>query len=157
MNTSARMQPRTRTRQTTERPVQRARAHWRRMFGRRRFSPALAILIVVAGFFVVSFVNLVVRHAQLEQYKATLQSDIIELEASNAELLQQAEYFESADYAERVAREQFGYARVGDVVLMPTFPERTVLKSTPTATTPSSVTPTEPNWVDWLRLFNIFS
>ena len=157
MNTSARMQSRTRTRQTTERPVQRARAHWRRMFGRRRFSPALAILIVVAGFFVVSFVNLVVRHAQLEQYKATLQSDIIELEASNAELLQQAEYFESADYAERVAREQFGYARVGDVVLMPTFPERTVLKSAPTATTPAAVTPTEPNWVDWLRLFNIFS
>jgi len=127
------------------------------MFGRRRFSPALAILIIVAGFFVVSFVNLVVRHAQLEQYKVTVTNDITELQVSNTELRQQVEYFESVDYAERVAREQFGYAREGDVVLMPTFPERTVLKSTPTATTPSSVAPTEPNWVDWLHLFNIFS
>lgn len=157
MSTSARMQSRTRTRQTTERPVQRARAHWRRMSGRRRFSPALAILIVVAGFFVVSFVNLVVRHAQLEQYKVTVTNDITELQVSNTELRQQVEYFESVDYAERVAREQFGYAREGDVVLMPTFPERTVLKSAPTATAPVVVTPAEPNWVDWLRLFNIFS
>lgn len=157
MNTSARMQSRTRTRQTTERPDQRVRAHWRRLFGRRRFSPALIILIIVAGFFVVSFVNLVVRHAQLEQYRATLQNDIVTLEGDNAQLRQQAEYFESPDYAERVAREQFGYAREGDVVLMPTFPERTVREVTATTIAPVSPAPAEPNWVDWLRLFNIFS
>jgi cell division protein FtsB len=157
MNTSARMQSRTRTRQTTERPAQRVRAHWRRLFGRRRFSPALLILIIVAGFFVISFVQLVVRHAQLEQYRATLQSDIIELEMSNAELRQQAEYFASPDYAERVAREQFGYAREGDVVLMPTFSDRTVLGPPATTTAPPPAVPAEPNWVDWLRLFNFFS
>jgi cell division protein FtsB len=157
MDTSARMPSRTRTRQTTERPDQRVRAHWRRLFGRRRFSPALIVLIVVAGFFVISFVNLVVRHAQLEQYRATLQDDIATLEAENTQLLQQAEYFESPDYAERVAREQFGYAREGDVVLMPTFPERTVRATTATITTPVAPAPAEPNWVDWLRLFNIFS
>lgn len=157
MSTSARMQARTRTRQTAERPAQRMRAHWRRLFGRRRLSPALAVLVVVAIFFVISFVNLVVRHAQLEQYKASVQNDIATLEAENSELRQQAEYFESPDYAERIAREQFGYARVGDVVLMPTFPERTLRTPDVSPTAPTTVAPAEPNWVDWFNLFNIFS
>ena len=151
MDPSAREPRQTRTRPTTERAANRAQSRWRMPFGRRRVSPAIVILTIAGVLFAVNFIQQVVRQAQLEAYRERVMQDIAALESTNAELLAQAEYFESDDYAELVAREQFGYAREGDVVLMPTFPERGVLDvPAPSPTTNQIITP-QPNWMDWFN------
>jgi cell division protein FtsB len=146
------MQSRTRTRPTTERG--RRSTIWRRLFsGRRRLSPATIIMVVVFLLFAVNFVNQIIRQAQLEQYRDSLAVEVAEQAVRNAELKREVEYVESSEYAELVAREQLGYARPGDVVMMPTYPNQTsesvdtasVLPDT-VATTPASA---QPNWQRW--------
>jgi cell division protein FtsB len=146
------MQSRTRTRPTTERG--RRSTIWRRLFsGRRRLSPATIIMVVVFLLFAVNFVNQIIRQAQLEQYRDSLAVEVAEQAVRNAELKREVEYIESSEYAELVAREQLGYARPGDVVMMPTYPNQTsesvdtasVLPDT-VATTPASA---QPNWQRW--------
>lgn len=146
------MQSRTRTRPATERG--RRSTIWRRLFsGRRRLSPATIIMVVIFLLFAVNFVNQIIRQAQLEQYRDSLAVAVSQQVVRNATLKQQVEYVESSEYAELVAREQLGYARTGDVVMMPTYPNQisesvdspTMLQGT-LATMPM---PAQPNWQRW--------
>ena len=146
------MQSRTRTRPTTERG--RRSTLWRRLFsGRRRLSPTTIIMVVVFLLFAINFVNQIIRQAQLEQYRDALAIEVAEQEVRNATVKRQVEYVESSEYAELVAREQLGYARPGDVVIMPTYPDRVAdTNDTALATadvgTPMSAS-TAPNWQRW--------
>ena len=146
------MQSRTRTRPATERG--RRSTIWRRLFsGRRRISPTAIIMVVVFLLFSVNFVNQIIRQAQLEQYRDTLALEVAQQTTRNAQIKQQVEYVESSEYAELVAREQLGYARPGDMVMMPTYPNQTS-ESADAATTqqdaPAAVTgPMQPNWQRW--------
>jgi cell division protein FtsB len=133
-------------------------------FGRRRMSPATLIVLVMGAFFLFSFVNQVIRQAQLEQFREEVRADVARLKTENAVLAQSVDYVESNDYAEQIAREQLGYARAGDTVLMPTYPDQVVsntittaitntLNLAPTpATPPTIVAATEPNWMRWWRM-----
>ncbi|MFZ9859279.1 MAG: FtsB family cell division protein [Roseiflexaceae bacterium] len=146
------MQSRTRTRPTTERG--RRSTIWRRLFsGRRRLSPATIIMVVVFLLFAVNFVNQIIRQAQLEQYRDSLAVEVAEQTARNAELKREVEYVESSEYAELVAREQLGYARPGDVVMMPTYPNQTSdsVESSMSIRGATSIvtTPSQPNWQRW--------
>lgn len=151
--------PRTRS---TNKPGMR-QSLWRipSLFGRRRMSPATLIVLFMGAFFLFSFVNQVIRQAQLEQFREEVRADVARLKTENAALQQNVEYVESNDYAEQIAREQLGYARPGDTVLMPTFPDQvisntatTVLTTTLAPNTPlPTITPTEPNWMRWWHMF----
>ncbi len=161
------MTPRPRTRSTTK-PGMR-QSIWRipSLFGRRRMSPATLIVLVMGAFFLFSFVNQVIRQAQLEQFREEVRADVARLRSENATLQQSVEYVESNDYAEQIAREQLGYARAGDTVLMPTFPDQVVSSTVTTAitntlsTNPTPITTTlpptivaapEPNWMRWWHM-----
>lgn len=151
------MQTRTRTRPATERG--RRSTMWRRLFsGRRRISPTTIIMVVVFLLFAVNFVNQIIRQAQLEQYRDSLEREISELVNRNADMRQQVEYVESSEYVELVAREQLGYARPGDVVMMPTFPNQTSDTTALAVTTQASTTlpsmPTQPNWQRWWQFLH---
>jgi cell division protein FtsB len=135
------------------------------LFGRRRLSPATLIVLVMGIFFLFSFVNQVIRQAQLEQFREEVRADVARLKTENAVLAQSVEYVESNDYAEQIAREQLGYARAGDTVLMPTFPDQVVSNTittaitntlnsdlSPATTPPTTVVATEPNWMRWWRM-----
>ena len=130
-------------------------------------SPATLIVLVMGAFFLFSFVNQVIRQAQLEQYREEVRADVARLRSENATLQQSVEYVESNDYAEQIAREQLGYARTGDTVLMPTFPDQVVSSTVTTAitntlsTNPTPITTTlpptivaapEPNWMRWWHM-----
>jgi cell division protein FtsB len=127
-------------------------------------SPATLIVLVMGAFFLFSFVNQVIRQAQLEQFREEVRADVARLKTENAVLAQSVDYVESNDYAEQIAREQLGYARAGDTVLMPTYPDQVVsstittaitntLNLAPTpATPPTIVADTEPNWMRWWRM-----
>lgn len=131
------------------------------LFGHRRASPATLIMLVLGSFFLFSFVNQVIRHAQLEQFREAVRADVTRLKAEKTVLEQQVEYVESNAYAELIAREQLGYARAGDTVLMPTFPDQVVSATDGTTLTTTLVAPTtpepsrttvaaaEPNWLRW--------
>lgn len=157
--------PRTRS---TSKPGMR-QSIWRipTLFGRRRMSPATLIVLVMGAFFLYSFVNQIIRQAQLEQFREEVRADVARLSSENATLQQSVEYVESNDYAEQIAREQLGYARAGDTVLMPTFPDQVVSSTVSiisttttltntinsnTTTPPTIVAPIEPNWMRWWRM-----
>ena len=157
--------PRTRS---TSKPGMR-QSIWRipLLFGRRRMSPATLIVLVMGAFFLYSFVNQIIRQAQLEQFREEVRADVARLRRENATLQQSVEYVESNDYAEQIAREQLGYARAGDTVLMPTFPDQVVSSTVSTISTtttltntinpntttpPTIVAPIEPNWMRWWRM-----
>jgi cell division protein FtsB len=136
------------------------------LFGRRRMSPATLIVLVMGAFFLYSFVNQIIRQAQLEQFREEVRADVARLSSENAILQQSVEYVESNDYAEQIAREQLGYARAGDTVLMPTFPDEVVSNTISTVSTTTTLTntinpnttpativaPIEPNWMRWWRM-----
>jgi cell division protein FtsB len=130
-------------------------------------SPATLIVLVMGAFFLYSFVNQIIRQAQLEQFREEVRADVARLSSENATLQQSVEYVESNDYAEQIAREQLGYARAGDTVLMPTFPDQVVSSTVSTVSTtttltntinpntttpPTIVAPIEPNWMRWWRM-----
>ncbi len=130
-------------------------------------SPATLIVLVMGAFFLYSFVNQIIRQAQLEQFREEVRADVARLSSENATLQQSVAYVESNDYAEQIAREQLGYARAGDTVLMPTFPDQVVSSTVSTVSTtttltntinpntttpPTIVAPIEPNWMRWWRM-----
>jgi cell division protein FtsB len=129
-------------------------------------SPATLIVLVMGAFFLYSFVNQIIRQAQLEQFREEVRADVARLSSENAILQQSVEYVESNDYAEQIAREQLGYARAGDTVLMPTFPDEVVSNTISTVSTTTTLTntinpnttpativaPIEPNWMRWWRM-----
>jgi cell division protein FtsB len=122
--------------------------------GRRRMTPTTIILLVVSVLFVYNFVVQVVRQTQLEQYRDSIAQNVTRLRDQNAALNRSVTYFESRDYAESVAREQLGYARPGDTVMMPTFPDQLSTTAPVVPVTPTTTAPTEPNWLRWWNMLS---
>lgn len=143
------MSERTRTRPTRARSRERFSLAWLSAIGRRGFTPTTIMLVMVAVLFVYNFVVQVIRQTQLEQYRDRIARDVRQLKEENTALERVVTYYESRDYAESVAREQLGYARPGDTVVMPTFPD-TLSKTAPVVpSTTTAPTPPEPNWLRW--------
>src|SRR5215216_1298094 len=88
-------------------------------------------LVVLSLWLLASFVSQVITSAQMERRKDDLRVEIARLEAENAALNDQVAFAESPVYAERAAREQLGYAREGDNVILPTFPQSTEVPALP--------------------------
>lgn len=106
-------------------------------------------LVALSLWMLSSFVGQVIDSAGLERRKQEYQAEIAQLEAENLSLKEHVAYAESPLYAERIAREQLGYAREGDSVLLPSFPERTPVPPTPTIV-PLPHPPRQPNWRAWV-------
>ena len=112
-------------------------------------TPTTIILLVVSVLFVYNFIVQVVRQTQLEHYRDSIAQNVVRLREQNTTLARSVTYFESRDYAESVAREQLGYARPGDTVMMPTFPDQLSTTAPVVPITPTTTTPSEPNWLRW--------
>lgn len=94
------------------------------------------------------FVGQVLTSAQTQRTQAEVRAENAQIATENAVLATQVAEAESPAYAERILREQRGYARPGDTVILPSFP-----LTTPTAAQPTSIpVPTSvpaPNWRRW--------
>jgi cell division protein FtsB len=117
-------------------------------------TPTTIILLVVSVLFVYNFVVQVVRQTQLEQYRDRIAQNVARLRDQNTTLSRSVTYFESRDYAESVAREQLGYARTGDIVMMPTFPDKLSTTAPVNPVIPTTAAPTEPNWLRWWNMLS---
>lgn len=89
---------------------------------------ALLVLLVVAGSLLVGFVRMTWTLHQIKQEQVQEQVKLAEAQAVAAERKGEAEFRESDVYAEQAAREQLGFARDGDTVILPTV----VIPVTPT-------------------------
>lgn len=106
------------------------------------------VLLALALWSLIGFVSQVITSAQMERRKEELRAENAQLATEIATLTADVAEAESPAYAERVLREQRGYARDGDTVVLPTFPQITPTPPRPTEQPlPTSVP--EPNWRRW--------
>ncbi|MEP7188096.1 MAG: septum formation initiator family protein [Roseiflexaceae bacterium] len=96
----------------------------------------------------IGFVGQVITSAQMERRKEEQRAENAQLATEIATLAADVTEAESAAYAERILREQRGYARDGDTVILPTFPQVTPTAAQPTAQ-PEATSVPEPNWRRW--------
>src|SRR5438046_5384316 len=107
----------------TSRESTRAALPYSALLGRSSVRLITIGLVALSLWLLASFVTQVITSAQMERRKEELRAEIARLEAENVALKDQVAFAESPVYAERAAREQLGYAREGDTVILPTFPQ----------------------------------
>ncbi len=100
-----------------------------------------------------------VQGYEMRQEARAIQHRIEQLKQENRQLGQELDYLHSDQYVEKVAREQLGLVRPGDVAVTivggPDQKEEPSLVSTPTPPTPTPEPQRRdtPNWQRWLSLF----
>ena len=109
-------------------------------------------LVLLSLWLLMNFVGQVIASAQMDRQIAEQQAQIARSQAENEALKRRLAFAESPAYVEQIAREQLGYAREGDTVVLPTLPERSSAPA-PAAPAPLVGQPAEPNWHGWLRAF----
>jgi cell division protein FtsB len=110
------------------------------------------LLAVLSLWSLVGFVGQVIGSAQMERQKEELRAENARLTAENAQLQDRVAEAKSPDYADRIAREQLGYARAGDTVILPTLPQPTAAPANLSPPTPPARAP-DPNWRRWVNAF----
>src|SRR5215216_1912538 len=107
-------------------------------------------LLAVSIWTLMGFVGQIIDSAQLERRKDEVRAENAQYATENAALTTAVADAESPAYAEKILREQRGYARDGDTVILPTFPQIT---PTPAATEqqPAPTAVPEPNWRRWMQ------
>ncbi len=109
-------------------------------------------LVLLSLLLLGNFVNQVILSAQMDRQRDQVQAEIAQLENENGQYSTSVALAQSADYAEQAAREQLGYARKGDVVVVPVLPQATP-QAVEAAPVPVATAPPEPNWQGWLHAF----
>jgi cell division protein FtsB len=126
-----------------------------RLSGKSAMTIALAALMLIfIGLLVANFVGQVMQSARLESQRAALEAEVAQMAAENARIEGAVAYTESDVYVEQVARGQLGYAREGDIVVLPRLAAPTV-EAAPLElpATDSAAPPATPNWRLWWQAF----
>ncbi len=113
---------------------------------------ATAVIVVLSLWLLAGFVGQVLIGAQQERRIAAAEEEVVALQSENNRLGTAIAIATSPAYAEQVAREQLGFAREGDTVILPSFPQTTPTPYSPTAE-PIPLPTAEPNWQGWARAF----
>lgn len=109
-------------------------------------------LVLLSLSLLINFGTQVLQSTRLEARRASLATEVTQLETGNRQLQGEVEFAESNANVERVAREQLGYTREGEIVVLPQFPTPTPVPTT--ATSEALPPPVElPNWRRWWAAF----
>lgn len=108
------------------------------------------ILVAFSGFILFSFSGLVLSGYGLNQRAGELRQEIAALKAENERLQAQAKYLEGDAGLEKLAREQLGWTKSGEVAVI-TIPSNVPeeMNLTPRETEEREV----PNWKRWWDMF----
>lgn len=107
-------------------------------------------LLVISVWTLMGFVGQIVSSAQLERRKDELRAENAQYATENAGLATAVAGAESPAYAEKILREQRGYAREGDTVILPTFPQITPTAEPAEKQSAPTAVP-DPNWRRWMQ------
>lgn len=124
--------------------------------GKSALSVGLALLMLVfIGLLVANFVGQVMQSARLESQRADLEAEVAQMEAENLRLSGAVAFTESDVYVERIARSQLGYAREGDIVILPRLAPPSAAQPLDPAASPQGppAPPPIPNWRLWWDAF----
>ncbi len=127
-----------------------------RLSGKSALTIGLATLMMIfISLLLVNFVGQVLQSARLEQQRTTLEVEVARIRAENLRLEGAVAFTESQVYAERVAREQLGYAREGDTVILPRTAPASAPPSDPALDAPAQLPlpPAPENWRVWWQAF----
>lgn len=128
-----------------------------RLSGKSALTIALAALMMIfIGLLLVNFVGQVMQSARLEQRRAALEAEVAQIRAENIAFEGAVAFTESDVYVERVAREQLGYAREGDIVILPRLvppASAPAPEPAPDPATPALAPRPPENWRLWWRAF----
>jgi cell division protein FtsB len=121
---------------------------------------ATVALVLLSASMAVNFGELIVRGAEVQQ-KIEKQRELNQAHRAEKEHLEALlSYYQSPVHVEMVAREQLGYAREGDVVLLPQFvaappvePSAPADAPPATAPTPAALPTPTPNLVRWWQAY----
>jgi cell division protein FtsB len=117
------------------------------MLSQRRLVTVIGIVAVLA--LALSFGQLLLTQYEVGQRAEALKEDIAVLREQNAELERELKYRRSDEGIERLAREQLGWTKPGDtLVVVPAMPADGATDSGPRATARSR----PPNWRRWISL-----
>jgi hypothetical protein len=108
------------------------------------------VLLGLSLWSLAGFVGQVIMSAQMERQQEELRAENAQVAAANAALATQVAVAEAPAYAETILREQLGYARDGDTVILPTFPQATSVAAQPTEQPMPTEVP-DSNWQQWMR------
>lgn len=108
----------------------------------------LALMLLTFSL-MLNFINQVIQSSALEARKAQLAEEAARIASENRHLQGAVEYALSDAYVEQAAREQLGWAREGETVLLPQFPAIEPESKPAPEAIPMPVRPTEPNWQRW--------
>lgn len=113
---------------------------------------ATVALVLLSASIAVNFGELIVRGAEIQQEVAQQRAVNVAHEAELHHLKALLGYYQSSVHVEMVAREQLGYAREGDTVILPSMliPEPAEQPAPPEAI---PAPPPTPNWVLWWSAF----
>jgi cell division protein FtsB len=110
------------------------------------------VLVVLSLWLLANFVGQVVASARMDRQILDKQAELAKAESELVSLKDQVAFAESPAYAEQVAREQLGFAREGDTVILPTLPERKPALAA-AIPVPLPAPAPQPNWRGWVRAF----
>lgn len=106
-------------------------------------------LVVLTFSLMLNFINQVVQSSTLESRKTQLEAEVARLESENQYLQGAVDYARSDAYVEQAAREQLGYARGDEVVILPQFPDAAPEPNAAPQAVPPATPPRAPNWQRW--------
>ena len=119
-------------------------------FGRSGVRFLTFVLAALSLWTLSGFVGQLLTSAQTARNQAEVRAEIAQIATENAALATQVAEAQSPAYAERILREQRGYAREGDTVILPSFPQVTPAPAQPSPA-PAPTPTTAPNWQRWVR------
>ncbi|NJN19364.1 MAG: hypothetical protein HC822_25485 [Oscillochloris sp.] len=108
-----------------------------------------AVMLAMIGLLVANFVDQLMLSVRLDEQIVTMEQTVTALATDLNTLRDAVAYAESDVNVERIAREQLGYARDGDVVLLPQLPTPTLPPLQPPAAAAPAAPPQPDNWQRW--------
>src|SRR6266545_6039439 len=118
-------------------------------FGRPGVHLLTLVLLALSLWTLAGFVGQIIIGAQQERHKEELRAENAQYATENAALATNVAEAESPAYTERILREQRGYAREGDTVILPTFPQVTPPAAAQPTAQPAPTRAPAPNWQRW--------
>ncbi len=112
-----------------------------------------AIMVALIGLLIANFIGQVMQSASLESSRVAIQAEVDQLRDEERVLIGAVDYAESKVNVERIAREQLGYARDGDIVILPQIIAPTPAPDPAPALAPPAAPPQPSNAQRWWDAF----
>jgi len=116
----------------------------------------ITVLVCTAAvFFLLAFGGKALEGYRLQRHNAMLRSQIAALEEEQQQLQARLEYVQKPEYVEKVAREQYKWAKIGEKLIITIFRRRPAVEAAPTSLSSTGEVPAiqaTSHWTAWWKL-----